>query len=164
MHLPGTFDAWDALANNPNVRMTLLGAHGLPWPWESLHVEALAWFDHWLKGRDTGIIDGPPIRYVVPGSDGWRTAEQWPPRAELVELALDGDGGLDTEQASASAGGDRRGDHGFPQVRQRNRPLDLDERPADRGPRHRRFRRARAEGDHHRHRHRLDRAARGRRP
>jgi uncharacterized protein len=26
MHLPGTFDAWDGLADNPNVRMSLLGA------------------------------------------------------------------------------------------------------------------------------------------
>jgi hypothetical protein len=60
MDLPGTFDAWDALTHNPTVRMALLGEHGLPWPWESLHIEALAWFDQWLKGRDTGITDGPP--------------------------------------------------------------------------------------------------------
>jgi hypothetical protein len=26
--------------------------------------EALAWFDHWLKGHETGILDGPPIRYA----------------------------------------------------------------------------------------------------
>ena len=38
----------------------LLGDFGLTWPWESLHVEALAWFDHWLKGHDTGILEGPP--------------------------------------------------------------------------------------------------------
>lgn len=60
LHLPGTFTAWRALDGNPNVRMALLGQYGLTWPWESLHVEALAWFDHWLKGRDTGIMDGPP--------------------------------------------------------------------------------------------------------
>ena len=50
--------------------MALLGEYGLTWPWESLHVEALAWFDHWLKGHDTGILDGPAIRYVLAGRRG----------------------------------------------------------------------------------------------
>ena len=81
LHLPGTFSSWAALRNNPNVRMALLGEFGLTWPWESLHVEALAWFDQWLKGHDTGILDGPPIRYVLPGTGEWRTAETWPPPA-----------------------------------------------------------------------------------
>jgi uncharacterized protein len=27
---------------------------------ESLHLEALAWYDHWLKGKETGILEGPP--------------------------------------------------------------------------------------------------------
>ncbi|MFI8363953.1 CocE/NonD family hydrolase [Streptomyces sp. NPDC085612] len=48
--------------------------------WESLHVEALAWFDHWLKDHDTGILDGPPIRYWMPGADEWRTSRTWPAR------------------------------------------------------------------------------------
>lgn len=100
MHLPGTFDAWDGLSANPNVRMMLLGDHGLPWPWESMHVEALAWFDHWLKGRDTGIMDGPPIRYVLPGRDGWSTADQWPPPADLVELSLGAGGTLGRDEGS----------------------------------------------------------------
>ena len=56
----------------------MLGEHGLAWPWESLHVEALAWFDHWLKGQDTGILEGPRFRYVLPGAEGWRTADTWP--------------------------------------------------------------------------------------
>ena len=60
LHLPSTFTAWEALADNPNVRMALSGRFGLTWPWESLHHEALAWYDHWLKGHDTGIMDGPP--------------------------------------------------------------------------------------------------------
>lgn len=62
LHLPSTFTAWKALTDNPNVRMGLLGKFGLTWPWESLHHEALAWYDHWLKGADTGIMDGPAIR------------------------------------------------------------------------------------------------------
>ena len=66
---------------------------GLSWPWESQHVEALAWYDHWLKRRDTGILDGPPIRYWLAGADEWRTAERWPPpgmRQEALHLGADG--------------------------------------------------------------------------
>ena len=71
----------------------------LTWPWESLHVEALAWFDHWLKGDDTGITEGPRIRYALPGAEGWRTAEQWPPPdSALRSFALRADGGLDTDE------------------------------------------------------------------
>ncbi|MDZ4267802.1 MAG: CocE/NonD family hydrolase [Mycobacterium sp.] len=98
LHLPSTFTAWKALADNPNVRMALLGRFGLTWPWESLHTEALAWYDHWLKGADTGIMDGPPIRYVLPGADGWRTADSWPPPRIHRELALRADGGLDPDE------------------------------------------------------------------
>jgi uncharacterized protein len=94
LHLPSTFAAWKALAHNDNVQMGMLGKYGLTWPWESLHVEALAWYDHWLKGRDTGILDGPAIRYFLPGADEWHTAESWPPPAVHRELALRSDGVL----------------------------------------------------------------------
>jgi predicted acyl esterase len=87
LHLPSTFKAWHALSHNENVRIGMLGRYGLTWPWESLHTEALAWFDHWLKGRDTGILDGPPIRYVLPGAEGWQTADSWPP-ADTAHRAL----------------------------------------------------------------------------
>ncbi|WP_101949678.1 CocE/NonD family hydrolase [Mycobacterium sp. 3519A] len=98
LHLPSTFVAWKALADNPNVRMGMLDRYGLTWPWESLHVEALAWFDHWLKGRDTGILDGEPVRYALPGSDGWHTAESWPPRGTHREFALRADGVLSHDE------------------------------------------------------------------
>lgn len=95
LHLPGTFSAWRALQHNPHVRIGMLDEFGLTWPWESLHVEALAWFDHWLKDRDTGIMDGPPIRYALPGTDEWRTADAWPPpEAELHPWTLEADGTL----------------------------------------------------------------------
>lgn len=101
LHLPSTFKAWEALRHNQNVRMGLLGRYGLTWPWESLHTEALAWFDHWLKDRDTGILDGPPIRYVLPGSDGWHTAGQWPPSEAHRAFALRADGLLADDEGDA---------------------------------------------------------------
>ena len=95
LHLPHTFKAFEGLTNSPHVQVAMLGSHGLAWPWESLHVEALAWFDHWLKGRDTGILAGPPIRYVLAEADGWRTSDTWPPaEAKLRSFALRADGGL----------------------------------------------------------------------
>jgi putative CocE/NonD family hydrolase len=104
MHLPSTFTAYAALTNCPHLRVGLLGDHGLSWPWESLHVEALAWFDHWLKDRDTGILDGPPVRYVVPGAEGWRSSESWPiTEASHRAFALCADGSLSTEEGKSGA-------------------------------------------------------------
>ncbi len=101
LHLPSTFAAWKALADNPAVRVAMLGEYGLTWPWESLHTEALAWFDHWLKGADTGILDGPPIRYFLPGADEWRAADSWPPAGSAHrELALRADGVLGDEEGA----------------------------------------------------------------
>lgn len=93
LHLPSTFRLWQTLSPTAPVRMGMLGAGGLTWPWESLHVEALAWFDHWLKGRDTGIMEGSPIRYFMPGADEFFTADSWPPQSESEQrwyLCADG--------------------------------------------------------------------------
>ncbi|MEE6175112.1 CocE/NonD family hydrolase [Mycobacterium sp. 050134] len=99
LHLPSTFATWEALAHNTGVRIGMLGRFGLTWPWESMHTEALAWYDHWLKGRDTGITEGPPIRYFLPGAGEWRAADSWPPsQAPHRELALRADGGLDDDE------------------------------------------------------------------
>ena len=95
LHLPGTFDALEALSHNEHVRLAMLGQFGLTWPWESLHVEALAWFDQWLKDQDTGVLDGPPIRYWLPVADEWRASAIWPPSGyPLRELTLSADGSL----------------------------------------------------------------------
>jgi uncharacterized protein len=99
LHLPSTFSAWAALRRNPNVRMALLSPGGFSWPWECLHTEVLAWYDHWLKGRDTGVMEGPRIRYQLPGAEGWRDAGQWPPpESQLTPFALRADGVLAPEE------------------------------------------------------------------
>jgi putative CocE/NonD family hydrolase len=86
LHLPHTFKAYEKLTNSKHVQVAMMGEHGLAWPWESLHMEALAWFDHWLKGADTGILEGPRFRYALPEAEGFRTTEAWPP-AEAVYCA-----------------------------------------------------------------------------
>jgi putative CocE/NonD family hydrolase len=110
MHLPSTFTAWRRLAHNPNVRVALLAPGSLSWPWEGMHYEVLAWYDHWLKGRDTGIMEGPPIRYVLPEAEGWRTSAVWPPkesRLQAFTLRADGvlgeaDGALDDVEGTSA--------------------------------------------------------------
>jgi uncharacterized protein len=100
LHLPGSLAIIKALlASNPNVRVAMLGALGISWPWETMHIEALAWFDHWLKGKDTGILDGPKVRYQLRKgeTDGWHSADAWPvPGIAHTELALRTDGALST--------------------------------------------------------------------
>ena len=101
LHLPSTFPAFVGLKNSPHVRVAMLGEYGLTWPWESLHVEALAWFDHWLKGQHTGILEGQRFRYVLPGAEGWRAADTWPlPEVRYETLALRADGSLRADEGS----------------------------------------------------------------
>jgi uncharacterized protein len=104
LHLPSTFSALKGLVNSEHVRTVMLGEHGLAWPWESLHVEALAWFDQWLKGHDTGVLEGPRFRYVVPEAEGFRAAETWPlPGTRHLHLALRADGGLNEAEGGAGS-------------------------------------------------------------
>lgn len=58
----------------------------------------LGWYDHWLKGRDTGLLDTlPRVRYFTMGSNVWQSAEAWPPpNAETVIYYLDSGGSANT--------------------------------------------------------------------
>ncbi len=105
VHLQTPFLALENLPADTPRRVTMAPRGALQWPWESLHVEALAWYDHWFKGRDTGIMEGPPIRYYLEGADEWREAETWPlPETRYEELHLCADGRL---AARDDAPGDR---------------------------------------------------------
>ncbi|HEX5731658.1 MAG TPA: CocE/NonD family hydrolase [Blastocatellia bacterium] len=40
-----------------------------------------AWFDHFLKGEDNGILEKmPKVRYYTMGLNKWQTSDTWPPR------------------------------------------------------------------------------------
>ncbi|HYV07607.1 MAG TPA: CocE/NonD family hydrolase [Blastocatellia bacterium] len=77
--------------------------------------EALRWFDYWLKGKDNGIMDEPPVRYYVmgdvasagaPGNE-WRTSLSWPVPSRPASYYLKNGGALDAsmpvEQESSDA-------------------------------------------------------------
>ena len=36
------------------------------------------WFDHWLKGINTGMLNEPPIKLFVMGTNVWRDEQEWP--------------------------------------------------------------------------------------
>lgn len=42
--------------------------------------ETVRWYDYWLKGIDTGIMDEPPIKIFVCGANHWRFEHEWPLR------------------------------------------------------------------------------------
>jgi len=65
----------------------------------------LRWYDHFLKGRDTSVLDSPVTVYVM--GAGWRDLDDWPPSLTRPEdwylhsggraLSAFGDGTLSTE-------------------------------------------------------------------
>jgi uncharacterized protein len=69
------------------------------------------WFDHWLKGRDTGMLEEAPIKLFVMGANIWRDEQEWP-LARAVNTpyylhsagnanSLNGDGMLSPEPPAA---------------------------------------------------------------
>ena len=57
----------------------------------------LRWFDHWLKGVDTGMLAEAPIRLFVMGANIWRDEQEWPlARARETPFFLHTGGELST--------------------------------------------------------------------
>ena len=47
-------------------------------PYHEYHEEILRWYDYWLKGIDTGIMNEPPVKIWVMGANKWRYGTDWP--------------------------------------------------------------------------------------
>jgi len=57
----------------------------------------LAWYDHRLKGRDSGADDWPRVRIFVMGENAWRDEDEWPlARTEYTDYYLHSGGGANT--------------------------------------------------------------------
>lgn len=70
-------------------KLLFTGPAHLERPFHQLHDEIIRWYDYWLKGKDTGIVDEPPVRYWLMGANEWRTGENWPlPETEYVKFYL----------------------------------------------------------------------------
>ena len=98
----------DLLASLSGPRKGLIGPwshrypeEGTPGPAFDFRAECVRWWDHWLKGVATSIMDEPMLHAWMPGpaADGesggrWVSEEMWPPlRAVAGDYAL-GDGTL----------------------------------------------------------------------
>ncbi|MCX7022988.1 MAG: CocE/NonD family hydrolase [Spirochaetes bacterium] len=61
---------------------------GMELPYRFMNEECLRWYDHWLKGIDTGIVDEPPIKMNIIGR-GYRYEKEYPlARTEWKKLYL----------------------------------------------------------------------------
>jgi len=79
-------------------KLLLTGPAHLERPWRAFHSEILRWYDYWLKGINTGIMDEPPIKVWVMGANRWLLAEDWPlPETKWTKFYLHSWGRLRTE-------------------------------------------------------------------
>jgi putative CocE/NonD family hydrolase len=78
MHLPGVSRGWEEIPAPKKVAFRPSRPGGLNRPFHELHDEILRWYDHWLKGIDTGMMDEPPIKIWIRGAEEWRYADEWP--------------------------------------------------------------------------------------
>ena len=97
-----TIDAFVSLQDMGNQKLFVLpGTHGGlgSLPYEPFY----DWFDYWLKGEDTGIMDEPPVWYIGLGDDEWRYADQWPPGGiDYTSYYMHSDGALNTNPSTDS--------------------------------------------------------------
>ena len=93
LHLPGGFSAWSGVMGPPKKFLIYPRFHLRPF-YEN-HDLLVRWFDHWLKGNDTGMMEEPPVSLWVQGRDEWRYEHEWPPaRTEWRKLYLRENGRL----------------------------------------------------------------------
>jgi predicted acyl esterase len=104
LHLPGAFTAWrdwkgpKKMAIGPPVYLDR--------PLYQYHDEALRWFDYWLKGIDTGVMNEPPIRCFIPPTGEWKPLDDWPPQARWMTFYLHKDNFLSEHELWPDEGGD----------------------------------------------------------
>ena len=90
-HWQGAQHWWKELHDVPKKLMLTGPAHQeRPYHIKYMHSEMLKWYDYWLKGIDTGIMDEPPVRYWVTGENKWRYADNWPiPETQYTPFYFD---------------------------------------------------------------------------
>lgn len=76
----------------------------------------LRWFDHWIKGVDTGILREAPIKLFVMGANVWRDEQEWPlARAVDTPFYLHSGGQANTLQGNGGLSTGAPGDEPFDQ-------------------------------------------------
>ncbi len=76
MHLQGAQNWYENIDVPKKILFT--GPTHMERPFHSIHDEMVRWYDYWLKGIDTGIMNEPPVKIWVMGANRWRTSSSWP--------------------------------------------------------------------------------------
>ena len=150
MHLRGNTEGYMLAASKHKKLRIHTGSHFHPFHAEEARIDQLRWFDHWLKGIDTGIMDEPPVKLEIRtgGSKArypFRFENEWPiartqwtkmhlhigsataNKGETAEGALDSTPPPAEKTISYSAGpGHYRPDHGRAGVSFETAPMAAD--------------------------------------
>jgi uncharacterized protein len=97
MHLRGNTEGFMNAASRHKKLRIHTGTHFHPFHSEEGRLDQLRWFDFWLKGIDTGIMDEPPVKLEIrtggtAGRYPFRFENEWPlARTRWTKLYLRGD-------------------------------------------------------------------------
>lgn len=82
LHLPGAIDAYHRLATPKEDKKLIIfpsdNYGGMDRPFHELQDVILRFYDHWLKGNDTGMMREPGISIFVQGKNEWRYESEFP--------------------------------------------------------------------------------------
>lgn len=81
LHQYGTYDLWENASTPADRKWMILGPAEYELPVYSWQEEALAFFDHILRGTDNGYAAQPPVRYWVEGAETFVGDIAFPPPA-----------------------------------------------------------------------------------
>jgi len=105
LHLPGAFRSWEKL--NVPKKMIIGPPIYLDRPLYQLQHEAVRWFDYWMKGIETGIMDEPPVRIFIMGTSEWKESKDWPlPETKWTPFFLHEEGLLSEHEHWPNEGSD----------------------------------------------------------
>jgi putative CocE/NonD family hydrolase len=62
----------------------------------------LQWFDHWLAGKETPLVDTRPVRYFMMGDNTWQEAGSWPPASTPTRWHLRSGGRANTRHGDGA--------------------------------------------------------------
>ena len=97
LHLPGAFRSWDNWAG-PKC-LTIGPPIYLDRPIYQYQYESLRWFDHYLRGEDTGLKNEKSVRVFMVGSGEWKEGDQWPfPETRWTPFYLHNDSWLNEHE------------------------------------------------------------------
>jgi predicted acyl esterase len=109
LHLPGDARSWEHFTGPK--KLTIGPPVYLDRPFYQYQSESLRWFDHWLKGIDTGLLDEPPVGVFIDGSARWKTSTSWPlPETKWEEFYLHENGLLSEHEPWPNEGHSTFGD------------------------------------------------------